>query len=116
MKVQWQVNWPKPYTRTWQRLDRFCVVPAVPLSTTVTQTVAASDAAILPHYSDPLSERLWAPRIVAVVKQLKQHQDSPAILALQRSSPRTATTRRGARPLSSPPMPSVAVILVVMEI
>ena len=69
-------------------------VPAVPLSTVVTHILAASDAAILPHYTAPPRGRPWAPRVAAGVKQLKQHQHSLAISALQRSGPRIITTRR----------------------
>ena len=43
-------------------------VPAVPLSTVVTHILAASDTAILPHYSAPPRGRPWAPRIAAGVK------------------------------------------------
>ena len=52
------------------------VVPAGPVSTVVTHILAASDAAILPHYSAPPCGRPWAPRVAAGVKQLKQHQYS----------------------------------------
>ena len=43
-------------------------VPAVPLSAVVTHILAASDTAILPHYSAPPRGRPWAPRIAAGVK------------------------------------------------
>ena len=71
-------------------------VPAVPLSAVVTHILAASDAAILPHYTAPPRGRPWAPRIAAGVKQLKQHQHSLAISALQSAGPRIIKTRREA--------------------
>jgi len=71
-------------------------VPAVPLSTVVTHILAASDAAILPHYSAPPRGRPWAPRFAACVKRLKQHQHSLAISALQRSGPCIIAKRRDA--------------------
>ena len=71
-------------------------VPAVPLSAVVTHILAASDAAILPHYTAPPRGRPWAPRIAAGVKQLKQHQQSLAVSALQSAGPRIITTRREA--------------------
>ena len=71
-------------------------VPAVPLSTALTHILAASDAAILPYYSDPPRGRPWASRIAAGVTALQQHRRSLAISALQRSGPRIITTRREA--------------------
>ena len=71
-------------------------MPAVPLSTVVTHILAASDAAILPHYTAAPRGRPWAPHIAAGVTQFKQHQHSLSILALQRSGPRIITTRREA--------------------
>ena len=66
-------------------------VPAVPLSTALTHILAASDAAILPHYTAAPRGSHLAPRIAASVEQLKQHQHSLAISALQRSGPRIIT-------------------------
>ena len=71
-------------------------MPAVPLSTVVTHILAASDAAILPHYTAPPRRRPWAPRIAAGFKQLKQHQHSLAISALQSAGHRIIKTRREA--------------------
>ena len=48
-------------------------VPAVPLRPVVTHILAASDAAILPHYTAAPRGSPWAPRIAAGVEPLKQH-------------------------------------------